>query len=388
MLGLMCAIPALGVFRLDLASASFVIFGHVVWWDNFLFLAGLALALLAAPLLTYVTVGSLWCGWACPQNLLTEWADALTFQWLGKRADVRVDGEGMVVAPHKNRLNNWFFLGFRLFALSLILGVTVFSLFYSPGEVWGFILGTHPRQANMAIMLAFTVLLVFIDIAVIRHFFCDYACFYRMGQRLFQTSDALHIVYEAPRASACTKCHYCSTVCPVHIQPNRIQPHDVCIDCGECVDACDRLQKKNGQSGLLTFSKSIPAAAASAQKPLFGSHLGLFRLGVAAVFVLGCGLMAWGIMTQKNIDDGKLQAEQDRMLRISHVCTPRCSALRAACGSANMAACYQAAGCTCQCSLDQDPTNELHDTWQQCVTLNAKHLHEWESRVSAAGRAP
>ena len=374
---LLCAIPVLGVFRIDLASASFVFFGRPIWWDNYQFLSGMALAILSAPLLTYVTIGSLWCGWACPQNLLTEWADALTFKWLGKRADVRVDGQGLVLAPDKNRWLNWLKLGATLLTASFFLGLVVLKLYYPAQDVWGFLWGTTTRQANFAIMLAFVVFFVFIDLAVVRYFLCDYACFYRMGQRLFQTRAALHVEHDGARVADCEKCHYCATVCPTRIEPNRIQKHDICIDCGECIDACDRLHLKEGTAGLLNFSTRSSAPQTGRQHS--GLRLTLLRGGAGFLFLGGCALMGWGAWTQKTVDFQKMEADQEQLRVIAHHCQPRCAPLQVQCRGDHLAACYQAAACTCACSLEQDPTNPQRDTWQQCVRLNQKHLQALET---------
>lgn len=373
-LALLCAIPLLGLFRIDLASASFRVLGHSISWDNYRFLSGLVLVLLSAPLLTYVTVGSVWCGWACPQNFLSEWADDLTQRWLGKRADVRVDGEGLVVAPIKNRLSHWLILGGLLFVAATLLGMVGLMNFYPPADIWAFVLGSAPRQANMAIMLGFTILLVFVDIAVVRYFFCDYACFYRMGQRLFQTGTALHIAYDVNRKDDCAKCHYCATVCPTRIQPNRIQAHDICIDCGECVDACQRLHDKSQESGLLRFSRGV-SASPSPQGIL--TRIPLFRISVALVFLLGCALMGWGAWLQPHVDYAQQDAAQERLLQIAHVCQPRCAALQAQCRGDRLDRCYEAAACTCSCELERDPHNPQQATWEACVRLNQQHRQAW-----------
>ncbi len=385
-LGLLCAVPLQGLFRIDLASASFSVLGHSIGWDNYRFLTGMVLVLLSAPLLTYVTVGAVWCGWACPQNFLSEWANELTQRWLGKRADVRVDGEGLVVAPAKNRFSHWVMLALILMLASMGLGMVVLMNFYAPADVWGFVLGSVPRQANMAIMLGFTVFLVFIDLAVVRYFFCDYACFYRMGQRLFQARTmALHIAYDEQRHDDCVKCHYCATVCPTRIQPNQMRIHDICIDCGECVDACQRLHDKTGEPGLLRFSGAVrPATSVPASGVL--QRIPLFRMSVALVFCLGCGLMVWGAWSQPHIDLVQQEKDQARQRQLAHICQPRCAALQVQCRGDRLDRCYEAAACTCSCELEQDPVNPQRATWESCVRLNHQHRQAWLATHANDGR--
>ncbi len=386
-LALLMSIPLFGVFRIDFASARFVILGHSLGWDNYRFLAGMVLVVLSVPLLTYVTIGPVWCGWACPQSFLTEMANALTTRFLGKRADVRVDGAGMIVAPTKNRLTRWLALAGLLLIPSFLLGVLVLMGFYSSAEVWGFLLGTAKRQTNMAVMLGFSVSLFFIDIAVIRYFLCDYACFYRMGQRLFQTKEVLHIGYDTDRAAACVKCHCCATVCPTRIEPNRIKLHDICIDCGECIDACDRLHQRGGDQGLLHFARGHGEKERRAAKPWWKRHF--FAGSMGAVLLLGCALMAWGVATQPTINFRQIEARQQRLLQITRVCQPRCAPLQTACRGDNLKRCYEAAACTCACSLEMDPSNPQHAIWQSCVRINREHeraLGTASSQAAGGGR--
>jgi polyferredoxin len=103
-------IPASGLLRIDLTTASFLVMNHEVSWSNFSLVAGLALITATGPILTYLTIGPSWCGWACPQNLLSELANKFTQALLGKRASVDVREE-LILAPSKNSLWNWARLG-------------------------------------------------------------------------------------------------------------------------------------------------------------------------------------------------------------------------------------------------------------------------------------
>ncbi len=370
---LIILVPLLGLFRIDLASASFFIAGRQVEWSNFPFLIGLALVVATAPILTYMTIGAVWCGWACPQNLLSEWANNLTFRFLGKRADVSVDGEGMIVSASKNKAVNWMILGASLLSASMLLGFFALMFFYTPQDMWTFAVSPN-RQANMLVMYLFATFLIFIDIAVVRYFFCDYACVYRMGHRMFKTGDALHVTYDASRSSDCTKCNYCATTCITGIQPTNIGQFDACIDCGECVDACNRLQAKSGKNGLLSFEIGEKGNGMTWRKKL-QSVFSRFSWLVWALFLLGCASMAWGLATQKTVDEKKLRLEQQKIQSMAHVCNNQCASLQATCSGKNIAGCYRAAACKCACSLDLDPVNPLADSWRQCVRSSTMHAN-------------
>ena len=179
-------IPASGIFRVDLATASFVVFGQQVLWSNSSLMFGLALMLATAPIITYMTIGTVWCGWACPQNTISEWANNLTKKMLGKRASVDID-ETLQVAAAKNKPVNWVIFTLIFLAASLVLGVIPFLFFYPFAEAWGFV--THTSSDSISTFMQrlyyFATFLIFVDIAVVRHFFCDYICVYRIGQRIF-----------------------------------------------------------------------------------------------------------------------------------------------------------------------------------------------------------
>jgi len=376
---LIALIPALGLFRIDLASASFFVFGNQIWWSSFAFAIGLAIIIITVPILTYMTIGTVWCGWACPQNLLSEWANNLTYKLLGKRADMRVDGEGMIVAAAKNKTLNWLILGSSFLVVSAILAFIPLLFFYPPSNVWDMVFSGHKPQANILIAYLFSTFLIFIDIAAIRYFFCDYACFYRMGQRIFQTRDALHVSFDASRSADCSKCNYCTTMCITNIQPTEIKPYDTCIDCGECIDACDRLHAKSQTRGLLRFEIGEKGGETTWGEK-FSEISKRFNWLVGAVFLLGSTMMIWGLVTQEPIQAKMSYEERMKQQQTSRVCNSQCAKVQATCGPKNIEGCYRAAACKCACSLQQDPNNAGSASWRQCVQSNNEHAKTLHSR--------
>jgi polyferredoxin len=368
MLLLVCMIPALGLFRIDLVTASFYIMDHQIWWSNFFFVFGLAVIVATAPIITFMTIGSVWCGWACPQNLLSEWANNLTYKLLGKRADVSVDGEGLKVAVAKNKIFNWLLLGTIFMGAAVLLALIPFLFFYSVGEVWSIVSFSSGAKLSkfMQRLYFLAVFLVFIDIAVVRYFMCDYACLYRIGQRMFKTRDALHVTYDTSRSSSCAKCNYCATSCITGIQPTKIEIYDSCIDCGECIDACNRLQAKSGLSGLLRFQVGEKRSNTTWLEKL-RKMSSRFNRPVGGFFLLGCVMLVWGIMTQPPPLIQVSLAEQQKMQQTGRVCNVQCAQQQLSCRSGSLEGCSRAAACKCECYLQQDPDNPASNEWRQCV---------------------
>lgn len=370
---LIALIPAVGLFRIDLTTATFNILGHDIWWSNFAFTFGLGLVIATAPILTYMTIGTVWCGWACPQNLLSEWANNMTHRFLGKRASVDVD-EKMQVAASKNKPLNWLVLGLAFLGASLVLGAIPFLFFYPVATVWGFV--THTSTDSIATFMQrlyyFCVFLFFVDIAVIRHFFCDYACVYRIGQRIFKTKDALHIAYDASRSADCAKCNYCATECVTRIEPTNITSFDSCINCGECIDACNRLHNKRGEIGLLSFELGETKGTPTFRDQL-RDVLHRFNWLVGAFFLVGALMMVWGAATSE-VEKPYVPTEAEvKQHQIAVQCLAQCTPQRELCKKGDRAGCYQAAGCQCQCQLDSDPASPNSFELKQCVVNNARN---------------
>jgi polyferredoxin len=355
-------VAALGLFKIDLAAATFSLFGRAIPWSDFAFNFGLGLLLVTAPVIIYLSVGTAWCGWACPQNTLSEWANRVTHRLLGKRASVDID-EDLLVAKAKNKALNWALLILIFLAASLLLALIPFLFFFSLDEAWGFVTQQSGSDHSAFILYCAIAFLVFIDIAVVRHFFCDYICPYRLGRHIFRNSEPFHIAYDASRAAACSKCHYCAATCVTNIEPTRITPHDRCINCGVCVDACDRLQRKVGASGLLKFAF---ASARGWRGQLKGAFSRMNWL-VGGIFVLGIGMTAWGAATSHQEGPHVATAQERHDQQATALCQQRCTPQLGSCKRGQMTDCYAAAACQCQCRLDLDPASASRGEWQQCV---------------------
>lgn len=387
-LSLIMLIPALGLFRIDFVTASFFINGLQVEWTNYFFLIGLVTAVFTALIITYLTIGSIFCGWACPQNLFSEFADGLTHKLLGKRAHVRIDGPGMIVAASKNKAVNWLILGVSFAAASAVLAFFFLMFFYTRSDMWNFLTGATARQPGMIVMYGITTFFIFIDIATVRYLYCDYICLYRVWLRFFRSRDALHVSYDASRSAACEKCNYCAASCITAIQPTDIKVTDTCVDCGECIDACDRLHAKSGCSGLLSF-KVGESDTDMSWRGMLGKAFSGYRWLFGAFFVIGCALMIWGtqIASQKIADKQMQQQENQKNQQIALVCNRQCAEVQATCNSDsakthNYSGCYRASACRCACTLQQDPASPSADSLRQCVKNSEERAHELDLKLS------
>lgn len=290
-------IPASGLFRIDPEAGAFVVLDRQIWFADFFLMAGVWVTAVSGLVMLYSTAGTVFCGWACPQNTLAEWANDMTRKLLGKRAEVSLTGEAMRVAVAKNKLLNWLLLGGAFLAAALLFGLIPLFYFYPPDLVWSFV--TFQDDARLAKSLhwiyAVSVLILFLDIALIRHFWCRFACIYRVWQHSFKTRQTLHIAYDASRADECAKCNYCVTACFIELDPRKTDIYDSCINCGECVDACNRLHAKEGTGGLLRFELG-ERKQKRANQFRTAAVSWFARAGwMGALAALGVTMLAWGL---------------------------------------------------------------------------------------------
>ncbi len=292
-------VPVSGLLRIDPEAGAFVVVDRQIWFSDFFLMFGLWIALASGLVLLYSGAGTVFCGWACPQNILAEWANNMTHKLLGKRAELSMSGDMPKVAAAKNKLVNWILLGLACLVAAMFFALIPLFYFYPPRMVWHFM--TFQHDANLAPSLYWIysvgVLILFVDISMIRHFWCRFACIYRVWQHTFKTRQTLHVAYDATRSAECAKCNYCVTSCFIDLDPRKTDVYDSCINCGECIDACNRLHAKQGTRGLLRFEmgdrvRRDASGLRTATASLFG------RAKWATAFTtLGVAMFAWGLWT-------------------------------------------------------------------------------------------
>ena len=308
-------IPASGLLRIDVEAGAFVLLDRQVWYSDFFLMAGLWVFLLSCLVMLYSTAGTVVCGWVCPQNTLAEWANHMTSKLLGKRAEVSLTGEAPLVSATKNKALSWSLLGIAFFAAAMFFALIPLFYFYPPSLVWSFI--TWQEDARLAGSLhwiyTICVLIIFLDIAVIRHFWCRFSCIYRIWQHSFKTKQTLHVKYDASRADECSKCNYCATTCFIDLDPRKTEIYDSCINCGECIDACNQLKAKQDLSGLLCFE--LGEREQKNKRKFRTAAVSLFaRAGWMTPFaVLGATMFVWGLWTYQpyHVAVGRADSQQD-----------------------------------------------------------------------------
>jgi polyferredoxin len=291
-------IPVTGLLRIDPIAGAFVVLDRQIWWSDFFIVFGLWVLIASSLVLVYSAVGTAFCGWACPQNTLSEWANQMTQKLLGKRAEIELDGSKMQIAAKKNKWLNWLVLSGLILAASMGFALIPLLYFYSPEVIWSFVTFQDDQRlaASLHYIYFIFVLITFIDVAFIRHFWCRFMCIYKVWQHGFKTKQTLHIAYDESRIAECAKCNYCVRACFIGIDPRKTNEYDTCINCGECITACDNLHAKKNQSGLLTFKIGDQKATKFAMLSMRLSSLSSRVHWTLPFAGLGLAMFVWGVI--------------------------------------------------------------------------------------------
>ncbi|MDQ6954800.1 MAG: 4Fe-4S binding protein [Mariprofundaceae bacterium] len=256
---ILVVIPLSGLFRIDTMSGAFHMLDYQVWFADMSIIMGFWIMLAALLIFMYSWSGAVFCGWVCPQNTLSEWANNMTSKLLGRRAIMMdVTGKKMQVAIRKDIWLNKLTLGISFLLVSMLFAIIPLLYFFSPEMIGAFLTFQDvPDAKNLLWIYVVCTLVVLVDVTVMRHLVCKYMCVYRVWQHSFKTRETLHIAYDEGRSDHCQNCHYCEDSCFLDIDPRQTVVFDSCINCGDCVAACDTLHSKSKKMdgpGLLSFS--------------------------------------------------------------------------------------------------------------------------------------
>ena len=160
-------------------------------------------------------------------------------------------------------------------AFAFLWAVALLSYLLPPTEVYGNLFSLSPTR-NQALFIGVATGVLFIEFTLARHLFCRYGCAVGMFQSLAWMANrrAMVVGYSRERAHACADCpSFCDHVCPMRLKPRNIKRlMFACTQCGQCIDACNTVQRNNPEGSPLNWIAGQQALRADGSQGLLASQ--------------------------------------------------------------------------------------------------------------------
>lgn len=241
------------LMRLDIPSRKFFLLGGIYIPQEGIYLH-LFLGVMGLSLFFFTTlIGRVWCGWACPQTVFTDFFDLMGRLILGKKY-------GKKDAPLFKKI----ILQITWVAFSLLSGFHVLAYFVDPRIMLAEFSTMSVAETSVYhyFFLAFSGLL-YVDMTFVREQFCKYACPYARFQTVMMDAHSFNVTYDYKRGEPrrnkqvkigdCTACNMCLVVCPTGVDI-REGLNVGCIACAKCVDACTIQMAKENKKSLIDYT--------------------------------------------------------------------------------------------------------------------------------------
>jgi cytochrome c oxidase accessory protein FixG len=215
-----------------------------------------------------VSLGRLWCGWACPQTIFME--------MLFRKVEYFIEGD----ANKQRRLAKQVWNFEKIWKRLLKLSIFAFLALLISNTLFAWVLGTdnlfqimqEPISENRAAFIGMMVLSGFLMFVYswFREQVCVMMCPYGRLQSVLLDSNTIVVAYDylrgEPRGNYkkgenrketdkgdCIDCRACVDVCPTAIDIRNGTQLE-CVNCTACIDACNKTMDRVGlPKGLIRF---------------------------------------------------------------------------------------------------------------------------------------
>lgn len=223
-----------------------------------------ALVLVTAFLGVAYRYGRLYCGWLCPHFSAVELLNDVLH-----RATAKLSLWDRTRTPRAGRTPDarwWPVFGLSCVLLGFAWSITALTYLLPPATVWGNLVhGTlTPNQARFILIGGGVFTLEF---AFARHLFCRFGCAVGLFQSLAWMANpkGMVVAFARERARDCRTCEppegsACDHACPMRLHPRNIKRMMFsCVQCGQCLQACDTSQTKQQRAPLLQWAVGADA---------------------------------------------------------------------------------------------------------------------------------
>ncbi len=284
---------------LQIEERRFIVFGHVFWPQDMIYLALLLLGLALCLFFFTALAGRVWCGWACPQTVFLEGAFRLVEDWIegDHHARKRLDESPWTAGKvGKKALKHALFLIF-----SALVSNTFLAYFVGMDQLEHWVTGPPTEHWTAFLVMAVTLGVFYFDFAWFREQFCVVVCPYARFQAVLTDAHTLQVGYDVGRGEPrgrlgttrgdCIDCARCVVVCPTGIDIRDGYQLE-CIGCARCIDACDGIMARIGKpKGLIRYDSlaRLGGAVTRILRPRVIVY-SVLLIGVIAALFVGLGI--------------------------------------------------------------------------------------------------
>lgn len=208
--------------------------------------------------------GRLYCGWLCPHFSMVELLNKVLHRACGK---LSLWDKSATPRPGATPHAGWW----PLFALScglmgFIWAITLLTYLLPPDVIWGGLVnGTLTSNQSRFLLIASTVFTL--EFAFARHLFCRFGCAVGLFQSLAWMANpkGMVVAFARERARECKTCDAprgsaCDNACPMRLNPRNIKRMMFsCVQCGQCLTACDATQQDQQRTPTLEWQVGVDA---------------------------------------------------------------------------------------------------------------------------------
>lgn len=218
--------------------------------------------------------GRIYCGWLCPHFSAVEALNNLLHRACGKLSiwdRVRTQRSGIEPSAQW-----WPLFGLSCLIMGFLWAITLLTYLLPPSVIWGGLV-TGNLTPNQLRFISVGTTVFTLEFAFARHLFCRFGCAVGLFQSLAWMANprGMVVAFTRERARDCKSCreethggqnlssaavltalpgNACDATCPMRLRPRNIKRLMFsCVQCGQCLSACDTTQTAQNRTPTLQW---------------------------------------------------------------------------------------------------------------------------------------